>query len=156
MDENTVARRGHSRHPVAWTIQALEARCTRNASGCLEWQGATTAGGYGSLRVRNRGVTAHRFAWELRHGPVPDGLFVLHHCDNRPCIADGHLFLGTIKDNAIDAARKGRIAGQRLTADDVRRIRAADVPQDVLVKQYGVCQATISHIQTGRNWRHVT
>jgi hypothetical protein len=51
----------------------------------------------------------HRFAWELAYGPIPDGLWVLHHCDNPPCVNIDHLYLGTVKDNTADMMRRGRM-----------------------------------------------
>ena len=83
---------------------------TRRAeSGCLEWTGATARGGYGNLMVVSRTWgPAHRVAWELAHGPIPDGLWVLHRCDNPKCVEADHLFLGTHADNMSDMVAKGR------------------------------------------------
>ena len=79
---------------------------------CLEWQAALDHHGYGRLSSRLGRVgsweSAHRVAWELAHGPIPEGLKVLHKCDNPPCVTDEHLFLGTMKDNTRDMMAKGR------------------------------------------------
>ncbi|MGH7024521.1 MAG: HNH endonuclease signature motif containing protein [Caulobacteraceae bacterium] len=56
---------------------------------------------------------AHRLAWELANGPIPDGLLILHKCDNPVCCNPDHLFLGTAADNHADCAAKGRAAFQR-------------------------------------------
>jgi HNH endonuclease len=74
-------------------------------SQCWVWTGPTYKFGYG----RFAGY-AHRIAWELTNGPIPEGLFGLHKCDNPPCVRPSHLFLGTRKDNSEDMKRKGRSA----------------------------------------------
>jgi hypothetical protein len=84
----------------------------RKGDGCWEWQGATRHG-YGTVWVAEAGGMrlAHRIAWELTNGPIPDGLLACHHCDNRVCVRPDHLFLGTYADNAQDMSRKGRAHG---------------------------------------------
>jgi hypothetical protein len=80
---------------------------------CWEWQGYCMKAGYGLLQARkisSQPMTTHRIAWELRYGSIPDGLHVLHKCDNPPCVRPGHLFLGTQADNSRDRHRKGRTA----------------------------------------------
>ena len=76
---------------------------------CWLWQGGKTDSGYGIVSASpNPWRTAHRVAWELTNGPIPKGLFICHHCDNRLCVRPEHLFLGTAKDNLRDAIKKGR------------------------------------------------
>src|SRR5882672_3448747 len=87
---------------------------------CWLWTGKIARDGYGYLRDQ----AAHRVSWELHNGPVPEGKWVLHHCDIRPCVNPSHLFLGSRQDNMDDMSMKGR-AGKKLTAEDVRVIRAA-------------------------------
>lgn len=92
----------------------LHARLVRTDNGCLEWQGYRRPDGYGRIKAeggRNAPLlTTHRAAWELEHGPIPEGMFVCHRCDNRPCCDVQHLFLGTPEDNAADMVAKGRQA----------------------------------------------
>jgi len=85
-------------------------------NGCLEWTGDTETAGYGRFKAHGKVVKTHRFAWTLANGPILDGLWVLHHCDNPPCCQteptvgypDGHLFLGTNADNVADMITKSR------------------------------------------------
>lgn len=81
--------------------------------GCWLWRGTTTRDGYGRVQWRGKKLLAHRRAWEIVNGPIPDGLVVCHRCDTPGCVraergGRGHLFLGTQRDNIRDAMRKGR------------------------------------------------
>lgn len=97
---------------------------------CWEWQASRVSAGYGKISLpHSRQLEgAHRVAWKLTNGPIPDGLFVLHRCDNPPCCNPSHLFLGTHADNMKDMTAKGRhkgrpSPGRLLTTDQVRRIK---------------------------------
>jgi hypothetical protein len=81
---------------------------------CLEWTGTIGSGGYGRLKVFGIFLSTHRVAWILKNGPINEGLWVLHKCDNRKCVKVDHLFLGTAADNNRDCRTKGRHKGFRV------------------------------------------
>jgi len=134
-------------------------------SECWPWTASVLHDGYGHAWFERRGQPAHRVAWKLLRGPIPDGLFVLHRCDNPPCCNPDHLFLGTKGDNNRDRAAKGRsrsrrgsqVANSKLTEADVLRIRdlLGRVPQDVIAARFGVSRGVVSHVATGRSWAWV-
>jgi hypothetical protein len=75
---------------------------------CWDFKYGKTQAGYGHINDRGKNIYAHRFAWELTNGVIPDGLLVCHHCDNPGCCNPSHLFLGTTADNMHDRDAKGR------------------------------------------------
>jgi len=135
----------------------------RGSNECWEWTGAKSSG-YGGIRDGKKVVYAHRVSWELHNSPIPDGLWVLHHCDNRGCVNPGHLFLGTKADNVHDMMAKGRgiyVRGEangqtKLTEKEVHEIRTllamGKLSRRIIGEMYGVSQQTISCINTGSAW----
>jgi len=146
-------------------------------SGCWEWTGTVDKNGYGMMAMKTGGKWApmysHRAAWTFSRGPIPAGLFVLHHCDNPLCCNPGHLFIGTQADNMRDMAEKGRAKGKHVNFENVRRgqrhwrakltepdvlaIRARYLPgsRASLAREYGVHPQTISAIANRRVWKHL-
>ena len=140
------------------------------SDGCWNWTACTQLG-YGTIYAcghKSKRLWAHRVSWELHHGPVPDGLFVLHHCDNPSCVRPDHLFLGTTFDNVHDCMSKGRwpeaIRGEshanaKLTDDEVREIRSRYSTKDTsctrLAAQYGVSRSLIWLIVRRMRWQHI-
>jgi HNH endonuclease len=131
---------------------------------CWQWTGQTNRNGYGVFwggdyygGKRANGsvkVLAHRWAYEHFVGPIPDGMEVLHSCDNPACVNwKRHLFLGSQSDNVIDMLSKDR-SKSHLTAEQVAEIRAASTGQYGegvrFAKQYGVSKYVISYILTGK------
>lgn len=114
-DPIVVASSAHSARPLSerfWEKVDKDGPVPQHVLGqCWKWSAAVSIGGYGVIgRGRaDEGMTyAHRVSWEIHNGPIPDGYYVLHHCDNPPCCNPAHLFLGTYGDNNRDARQKGR------------------------------------------------
>jgi hypothetical protein len=146
---------------IAEVFQAIPS----NEAGCMLWPMARSSNGYGHISLNYKTLSAHKVAWELKFGAVPDGLVVMHKCDTRACVNVEHLQLGTYKDNMQDCSKKRRIAhGTRnphakLTDSDVREIRelyaSGKHTQWELARRYGVWQGSIWQIIKGKAWRHL-
>jgi len=130
---------------------------------CWEWT-AYRFTGYGRIKVGKRVIKAHRVSWELAHGPITGGLFVLHHCDNPPCVNPAHLYLGNGADNARDRGdrdrhpRGERSATARLTEAqviEILRASAAGESRVSLGRRFGVHPTTVKDIALGRRWAHL-
>lgn len=102
-------------------------------SGCWLWIGSSANGGYGQIKNSGKKVLAHRVAWMIRHGSIPDSVDVLHRCDVPCCVNPDHLFLGTDFENQRDSYSKGRGHFQRV---DPRAIH----------KTYKISQHVVSEI----------
>lgn len=102
-------RRGH--HWKALATERFWSQVDRSGGpeACWPWTGARSSSGYGQFGINGGQVGSHCQSYTLTYGPIPDGLWVLHRCDNPPCCNPAHLFLGTPKDNTQDALSKGRI-----------------------------------------------
>lgn len=124
---------------------------------CWPWRAQINENGYGVFQ----GGKAHRTAFQILKGPIPDGEVVCHRCDNPVCCNPDHLFAGTQLDNVRDMIAKGRnrnALGERhhrakLTDKQVAEIRASDATGAQLAKLYGVAQSTISGIRSRKHRR---
>ena len=145
----------------------FDARLVRVPKGCWEFEGSKLPSGYGQVVFRKRKHLAHRVAYTLAFGEIPEGQYVLHRCDNRSCCNPGHLFLGDQFANMHDMIRKGRMydrsgaknGSSKLTESDVREIRrlkAEGVKQVRLAERFGVSTVAISLIVLRKNWVHVS
>lgn len=141
--------------------------CVRKVeSGCWEWT-AVRIGGYGAFYAQGQQRKATRVAWTLLNGPIPDGMNILHHCDNPGCVNPEHLYPGTTKQNAEDRVNRGRqpIAfgtdnpSAKLCPDDVRMIRrlyaTGNYSYKSVGKLFGVGTNAVRCIITGVTWTHV-
>lgn len=89
---------------------------------CWIWLASKLPQGYGRFSLSGRTVRAHRFAYELNVGPIPNGVLCCHKCDNPSCVRPDHLFLGTHADNSADMVRKGRqVKGDNVPYEKRRR-----------------------------------
>lgn len=75
---------------------------------CWLWDASVDRKGYGKINHNGKPKSAHRLSYEIAYGPIPEGMFVCHKCDNPPCVRPDHLFIGTNKDNMADMKSKGR------------------------------------------------
>lgn len=133
-------------------------------TGCWLWIGGLDRTGYAKVSASYRTERASRVSWELVNGPISDGLFVCHRCDNRACVNPAHLFLGTHQDNMADMVRKGRSprgvrnSGAKLRESDVVTIhdmlRDGASTSDV-AQRFGICQESANKIARGVTWSHV-
>ena len=130
-------------------------------TGCRNLSIRPDASGYPVFGWGGKKRKAHRVAYELSRGPIPEGMFVCHRCDNRRCIEPTHLFIGTNADNTADRNSKGRQAkGERsgaakLTEAQVIQIRSAAGTHREIAERFGVAPTTIANIRNGENWTHV-
>lgn len=147
-------RTGGGRIAPKNVLERLWLNSTGQADGeCWEYLGKDASRG-GHLRIRKddaKRIHVHRLAWEAYNAePVPDGLYVLHHCDNPKCFNPNHLFLGTIKDNVYDMLGKGRHRPpSKLTKEQRQEIAQSPLSANALASQYNVTPARIRQIKRG-------
>jgi len=132
---------------------------------CWPWKASKARGGYGKFGSgRSKIISAHRLAYELVKGAIPEGLDVLHDCDFPPCCNPGHLWAGTNLDNQHDAIAKGRTAtGERngraklteVQVREVRRLCNEGHTQSETGQLVGVNPTAISKIMCGETWKNI-
>ena len=131
---------------------------------CWLWTACVGNHGYGCFSLNNKTKTAHKLAYVQYTGEVPEGLFVLHECDNRKCVNPDHLFLGTNQDNVDDMLNKNRsLKGSdhsqaKLNNNQVLGIikLSQHIPRKELADIYKVGVRVIGDILNGVTWTHLT
>lgn len=131
----------------------------RSPEDCWEWTHCRTKFGYG--RIANgdgKVVTTHRVSWQIHNGPIPEKMWVLHKCDNPPCVNPDHLFLGTGKENNLDCETKGR--ARRLHGTDngnckysdeiIEIVRSNTMTEKMLREQYGISRGYVWKVRRGQ------
>lgn len=133
---------------------------------CWEWT-ACLARGYGAIQVSGGIIKVHRMSWQLHKGDIPEGLFVLHRCDNPICVNPTHLFLGTHQDNMKDMKAKERtnaVEGEqhhlaKMTVSKVKELRnlreQTGLSYDKLAKRFGISTMQAYDIIKRKAWKHV-
>jgi hypothetical protein len=143
-------------------------------TGCWNWQRGTNGVGYGKIYLSGnhkagnlKETLAHRFSYERVNGPIPDGMFVCHHCDNRKCVNPAHLFAAPQRENVRDMLTKGRAryishprernGRAKLSEAQIKEIRLAfqqgGITKRDLARQFGVHDSHIGRIVRGELWR---
>jgi hypothetical protein len=141
----------------------------RGPDECWPWKAGKYKSGYGSISRGGRGTNtcSHIVAYELQKGLIPEGMDVLHSCDNPPCCNGRHLWVGTHCDNMHDKERKNRAnhargeahGSAKLTEEDVKKIRVLYARGEFtylqLGKEFNVSHTTIRHAVVGKKWKHL-
>lgn len=133
---------------------------------CWNWIGPKNHAGYGSMKINQKQIGAHRFSYKLHIGDIPIGLFVCHSCDNPSCVNPTHLWLGTPQENMTDKIKKGRTRSchmygetnpkSKLSVRDVEEIRklykTGSYTQRKLGKIYKMSHTAIGDILRHKSW----
>lgn len=156
-----------AKRPPTETLAERLWRQVQRGDGCWPFIGARSNKGYGYFKHDGVARFAHRVAYADANGPIPDGIDVLHRCDNPPCCRPDHLFLGTQADNVADMISKGRdrkavgsrTGNARLTEAKVvdirRRHRKRVVTAQMLADEHGVSVEAVEKVLQRQTWRHV-
>ena len=135
-------------------------------TGCWEWQMCKTEKGYGKCTYRYKPWKAHRLSYTAFKGEIPEGMHILHACDNPSCCNPGHLRVGTQQDNMEDMRNRGREnkakgaknGRSKLNERKVRIIKhllGTGVPCTKIARLFGVHSTQIYFIKNGTTWSHV-
>lgn len=144
--------------------ERFEAKFVTHESGCWNWKFPKPGGRANTFNLFGKTQNAHKAAYRIYKGEVPDGLCILHTCDNGLCVNPEHLFLGTHKENTEDMYKKGRnvtLRGEQKTKTSklnnaaVFDIRSSTLNGNQLAKKYGVTRSVIYDVLEKRSWKHL-
>lgn len=143
----------------------MKVRVLEDNHSCWEWVASKNKKGYGQFRIEPgvSPVKAHRAAWLITEGSIPEGMVVMHQCDNPSCVRPSHLALGTHQDNMDDMVRKGRqsngpaVKGRRKLTDwQVKEIRSRYATGLTSMRQlgaeYGIDSSNVSRLVNFQQW----
>ena len=136
----------HGHHTRNKGLRTFWSRIIKTSNGCWLWTGSKVSIGYGDLRINGKHYLAHRLAYELTYGTIPDGAYILHKCDIPACINPEHLFVGNQLDNVHDAIDKGIVNGIAVSNSDVRKIRYLRADGLTLSKIADIVGCSRSHV----------
>lgn len=151
---------------ISRSKQRLISKTVKNGE-CWDFIGARSKDGYGRILFEGENSLAHRVSYTLFNGEIEVGSYVLHSCDNPPCVNPKHLFLGTQHDNMADMFKKKRAANRKgesngrskLTKEKIqeaKNIRLTGCPYWKIAKKFGVSYGAIRMAIVGKSWRHLS
>lgn len=139
---------------------------TERSGECLLWTGKRSGKGYGRVYINGRFAAAHRVAYEIANGAIPDGMLIRHTCDTPPCVEPTHLLVGTQLDNMRDKMERGRhrvqfgeshyrtsLTDEQVT--EIRRMRADGFSFKSISDKIGASPTGVAAIANGRRWKHI-
>ena len=130
---------------------------------CHYWKDFLNHDGYGRIRITkdkvSKKISAHRMAFEIAYGPIPEGKMVCHTYDNPGCVNPEHLYAGTHRDNMNDMVERDRfkinITTAKLTEAQVLEMRESDLPNKYFIEKYNLHRSTICYARNGNTWKHL-
>lgn len=138
----------------------MMAKTRRVSSGCVEWQGSLTSGGYGSINIKDKKIAVHRLSYQHHKGKIPAKDVVRHICNNKICVNPEHLIIGTHSDNMRDIVQsnthnKGYIPLADSDVVNIRKRYSRGESLSSLAKKYNRSISNISQVVSGKSYAHL-